>query len=203
MSKTITLRLPPACAQKMGLNPAPEGIYTFSWIELAFRLTQATGNQGFADVDKVRRGFTSHWYALAATRMALERPDWRQLAWQTGLLALYDDKEEIDRETAVCFLECFFQAIFAQPARFQDCEARSVRPEHVMGWVNTLSIEELSALAGGDDARQTETESWRPSLMASALDLYLRQSGQIPTSETDEVLKPEPLVIPIPDPAAG
>ena len=50
MSKTIALRLPPASAQKMGLNPAPEGIYTFSWIELAFRLTQATGNQGFADV---------------------------------------------------------------------------------------------------------------------------------------------------------
>ena len=95
MSKTITLRLPPACAQKMGLNPAPEGIYTFSWIELAFRLTQATGNQGFADVDRVRRGFTSHWYALAALRMALERPDWRQLAWQTGLAALFDDPEQI------------------------------------------------------------------------------------------------------------
>ncbi len=46
---------------------------------------------------------------------------------------------------------------------------------------------------------ETETESLRPSLMASALDLYLRLSGQIPTSETDEVLKPEPLVIPIPD----
>ncbi len=43
--------------------------------------------------------------------------------------------EQIDRETAVCFLECFFQAIFAQPARYQDCEARSVRPEHVMGSV--------------------------------------------------------------------
>ena len=133
MSKTIALRLPPASAQKMGLNPAPEGIYTFSWIELAFRLTQATGNQGFADVDRVRRGFTSHWYALAALRMALERPDWRLLAWQTGLLALFDDPEQIDRETAVCFLECFFQAIFAQPARYQDCEARSVRPEHVWG----------------------------------------------------------------------
>ena len=137
--------------------------------------------------------------------MALERPDWRQLAWQTGLLALFDDPEQIDRETAVCFLECFFQAIFAQPARFQDCEARSVRPEHVSGWVYTVSIDELSALAGGDDTRQneTETESWRPSLMASALNLYLRQSGQIPTSERDEVLIPEPLVIPIPNPAIG
>ncbi len=33
IDKTIALRCPQASAQKMGLNPAPEGIYTFSWID--------------------------------------------------------------------------------------------------------------------------------------------------------------------------
>ncbi len=198
MSTAVLLRLPSHAAQKLALAPAADNLYRLSWVELAFRLARATGNPGFAEVEKVRRGFVSLWYAQSATKMALSRSDWNELAWETGLLALFDDPSQIKRETAACFLECFFQVLFSQPQRFRECETRSVRPEHIMGWVYTLSIGELAELSYQDDLRLTPVDGFRPSILYSGMRLYLQRSGQIQDPEPAAVPEPEPLVVPLP-----
>ncbi len=187
----------------MGLEPAPEGIYRLSWIELAFRLTQATGKEEFSHVDAVQRELTSWWFAQAAAYMVLTRSDWRPIAWETGLMALFDEADDFDRKTAYSYLECLFTGLFAQPARFQDFEERSIHPEHVMGWAFTLSAAELSTLAASDDERPglEGLERWRPTVMSAAFHLYLRLTGQLPEPEPEDPPAPEPLVIPFPEPA--
>jgi hypothetical protein len=202
MSTSVSLRLPPTSAEKLGLEPAPAGIYRLSWIELAFRLAKATGRAEFAEVDAIQRELESAWYARAAAYMVLTRTDWRLIAWETGLLALLDSPDELDRDTAAGYLECLFTVLVAQPTRFQDFEARLIRPEHVMGWAFTLSREELSTLAASEDERrsQAEPEGIRPTITSSAIYLYLRMTGQLPSPEPEHVSEPEPLVIPFPEP---
>jgi hypothetical protein len=81
MSTGLSLRFPPASAEKLGLEVSSDDTYRLSWIELAFRLTQANGQAELADVAIVRRALYGYWLARAAAQAALSRPDWRQAAW--------------------------------------------------------------------------------------------------------------------------
>jgi hypothetical protein len=177
----VLLRFPPASLQLLGLEVSPGHTCRLSWIELAFRLTQVTGKQELASVETVRRAITGSWYAREAARAALERPDWRRAAWSAGLLAVFDEPDEIGRAEAGCYLECFFLAVFTQPGRFQDLVDRRLQPEHVAGWAHTLSAEDLAGLAGAWDERRpgVDKDGVCRTLLASALDLYLQWSGQL------------------------
>jgi hypothetical protein len=199
MSTGLTLRLPLASAEKLGLEASSDDTYRLSWIELAFRLTQASGQAEFANVAIVQRALYGYWLARAAAQAALSRPDWRQSAWETGLLAMGEDPQAVTLEGAGCYLESFFLALFTQPQRSRDFAARQVRPEHVSGWAYTLSCGELAGLAGSTDDRQAGQSEARVcrTVMAAALELYLCWSGQV--TETAQPLElPEPDELPIP-----
>jgi hypothetical protein len=49
MNTAVTIRFPPASADKLGLEVSPENNYRLSWIELAFRLNQASGQAELAN----------------------------------------------------------------------------------------------------------------------------------------------------------
>lgn len=200
MSALVTLSLPPISAERLGLPLSKDGLYHLSWIELTYRLSQATGQRQAAKVETVQRALTSLWYAVAAARTTIARPDWSALAWEAGLIAIFDDVDEITRETAACFLECFYLVVFAQPERFRDLSSRSTRPEHVAGWAFVLSAREIESLAYAADERERKAviDGWQPSLMAGALNLYLRLSGQIQEPEPEPSPQAEPLVISLP-----
>jgi hypothetical protein len=199
MSTGLSLRLPPASAEKLGLEVSSDDTYRLSWIELAFRLTQASGQAELADVAIVQRALYGYWLARAAAQAALSRPDWRQAAWEAGLLAMGEDPQAVTLVGAGCYLECFFLALFTQPQRSRDFAARQVRPEHVSGWAYTLSCGELAGRAGSTDERQAGQSEARVcrTVMAAALELYLRWWGQV--TETVQPLElPEPDELPIP-----
>ena len=200
MSTLVTLSLPPTSAERMGLAPSQDGLYRLSWIELTYRLSQATGQRQAAEIETVRRALTSLWYARAAARAALTRPDWGALAWEAGLMAIFDDADEFDREIGACYLECFYLVIFAQPERFRDLAGRSARPEHTAGWAYILSAGEISDLAYATDERIDPggEDGWQPSMMAGTLNLYLRLNGQIQEPELEPAPEAEPLVIGLP-----
>jgi hypothetical protein len=200
MSGLVTLSLPSASAERLGLPPSKDGLYRLSWIELTYRLSQATSQGQVADIETVRRALTSLWYARAAARAVLARPDWSALAWEAGLRTIFEDGDEITRETAACFLECFYLVVFAQPERFRDLSSRSARPEHVAGWAFVLSAGEIENLAYAADERERKAviDGWQPSMMAGALNLYLRLLGQIQEPEPEPTPEAEPLVIALP-----
>lgn len=199
MNTAVTIRFPLTSAEKLGLEVSPDNIYRFSWIELAFRLTQASGRAELANPQVVERALSRYWLAQAAAQAALRRPDWRQVAWACGLLVLLDQPDEISPELADCYLECFFLAVFTQPERSRDWAARKVRPDHIAGWAYALSCAELSDLAGNCDERLegSARDGVCATIMASALALYLRWTGQITETEYEENL-PEPDELPIP-----
>lgn len=200
MNATVTLSFPPASAEKLELDVSPDGTYPLSWIELAFRLTRATGKPELANAETVRRGVTGYQYARTAAEAVLARPDWQEATWQAGLLALVDAPEQVEPSQAACFLECLFLAVFTQPERYKDLTARQVLPEHVAGWAAMLSTRELEDLTGASDERtgeQAEPEGWRDTILAAALHLYLQWSGQadLPNPIREPI---DPDVLPIP-----
>jgi hypothetical protein len=199
MNTAVTIRFPRASAEKLGLDVSHDDTYRLSWIELAFRLTQASGQAELANPEVVKRALSGYWQAQAATKAALRRPDWQQMAWACGLLVLLDQPDEISPEQAGCYLECFFLAVFTQPERSRDWAARKVRPEHTAGWAYALSCVELSDLAGNCDERLDDNAYTGvcATIMASALDLYLRWTGQVIEPDLEEDL-PEPDELPIP-----
>jgi hypothetical protein len=199
MNTAVTIRFPPASAEKLGLEVSPDNIYRFSWIELAFRLTQASGRVGLANPEVVERALSGYWLAQAAALAALRRPDWRHVAWACGLLVLLDQPDEISPEQAGCYLECFFLAVFTQPERSRDWAARKVRPDHIAGWAYALPCIELSDLSGNCDERLegSARDGVCVTIMSYALDLYLRWTGQVTEAEYEEDL-PEPDELPIP-----
>jgi hypothetical protein len=199
MSAGLTLRLPPTSAEKLGLEVSPDDTYQLSWIELAFRLTQASGQAELSGAATVERALSGYWLARAAAQAALSRPDWRQAAWTCGLLAALETEGDISPEQAGCYLECFFLAFFTQPERSKDWLARQVRPEHVSGWAYTLSVFELETLAGSCDERRGSAtpEGICPTIMAAALNLYLRWTEKVvKTAQPMELSEPDELPIP-------
>jgi hypothetical protein len=199
VNAAVTVRFPPASAEKLGLEVSPDDTYRLSWIELAFRLTQASGQIETASVEIVQRAISAYWLARAAARAALKRPDWRKVSWKTGLLALCDDPQAVSQEAAACYLECFFLAVFTQPERSQDWLARQVRPEHVAGWAYTLSMSDLETLAGLCDERRMGDARGGvcTTILAAALNLYLRWTGQVvEMAQPLELAEPDEMPIP-------
>lgn len=201
MTGAVTLSFPPESANKLGLETSPDDTYRLSWIELAFRLTQASGKAELASADLVRRGVTAYGYAKVAARSVLERTDWQVVAWRTGLLTLVDAPEQIRQPEAACFLESFFLAVFTQPERSRDLLERNVNPRHIAGWTQILSCEEFADLARSTDERQSnpaERDGWQPTILFSALNLYLCWSGQgDEPGGVIETTEPDSLPIPI------
>jgi len=198
----VTLRFPPASAQKLGLDISPNHLYRLSWIELAFRLTRTTGREEFSNVDAVQRSLTSVWYACAASEAVINRSDWQETTWKAGLAALTDESEQIEEQAASLFLRCYFLAVFSQPERFSDLNTRGVRAEHICGWATTLSQDEIIDFGRDVDCRNTGSANegeQRTSVLAAGMSLFLQWTGIEPARRPDEAPVTEPKMLPIPD----
>jgi hypothetical protein len=145
-----------------------------------------------------RISFGSHFQIIHALTVLVEVPSFLAqhfsfLSWQRRLMFQY-----FYQLVDMALIEFGFPAsIPALGSR--DFAARQLRPEHISGWAYTLSCGELARLAGSTDERQAGQSEARVcrTVMAAALELYLRWWGQV--TETVQPLElPEPDELPIP-----
>lgn len=134
-------------AQALDLQPGVENEVT--WMELAFKLTQATGNEAFTDLPRVKSVIGTLMLAGGAADGVMELADWQGMAWASGLDVVSDaDRPDyLHQDEAHRWMTCLFYQYFEQPARRDDLLARELSREAAAGWGSMLSIEDLAAMS--------------------------------------------------------
>jgi len=160
---------------KFKLPPSPDvqGAINFpNWIMASGMLTQATGIS-HANAPLVEKVYTIASLANAAVEAAMNCLDYKDLAYQTGILAYIDanSSAEVDSDQAVKWLKRLFYVYFND--NFEELKYRLITSEDAEGWVRSTPFVDLVEISNLVYKKAQPDESgWAPTLAYAAGTLF-------------------------------
>lgn len=166
----VIIRFPPDIAKELQLKNDGDVV---SCVELAARLTMYTGKK--IDPTNSATSLRVAMIAQSATRGFLENtPDWRNVAYNASLLALFDTPEQISREDATVWIFCLMYHYFIRKVFLEGETYEEVSGVDAYGFGKLLRGREIANIANLPDMIIAKGAIGDPPILASiALEWFI------------------------------